>query len=251
MMAFVVGGSGLIGSGIVTALRENDVDVYNFDIVDDGKPNWIKFNCISESDEKMLIDYVRKLKPDIFVNVSYPHTVKWGKAEDSREEFYTNVSMQLSSVCWLAKRVAEEMADLGIRGCIINFGSIYGVNGPDMWIYEGTEKLTAAAYPAVKAGIINFSKYLAVKYGPNGIRVNTISPGGVIDRRNDGIKRDYTNACSLKDKMSEKFLKQYCDNVPLGRMTEVEDVACAALYLMTNTYVTGQNIIVDGGWTCK
>jgi NAD(P)-dependent dehydrogenase (short-subunit alcohol dehydrogenase family) len=119
-------------------------------------------------------------------------------------------------------------------GSIINMTSIYGVVGNDFTIYEGTEIKTAAPYAAIKGGLINLTRYLASAYGKNNIRFNCVSPGGIFDNQNP------------------KFVKAYENKVPLKRMGNPNDIAPVVSFLLSDDskYITGQNIIVDGGWTC-
>jgi NAD(P)-dependent dehydrogenase (short-subunit alcohol dehydrogenase family) len=118
-------------------------------------------------------------------------------------------------------------------GSIVNLSSIYGTVGPDFTIYEGTNMTMPAAYSAIKGGIVNFSRYLASYYGPYGIRVNCVSPGGILDQQD------------------ELFVKQYEKKVPMRRMGLPEDIAPSISFLLSDEtkYITGQNLIIDGGWT--
>ncbi len=124
------------------------------------------------------------------------------------------------------------------RGNIINVASHYGVIGPDPRIYagsmyEGQPINTPAVYAASKGGLVNFTRYLATTLADRGIRANCISPGGVFSGEN------------------ETFVGQYSARVPLGRMGRREELRGALLFLASDasSYVTGQNLIVDGGWT--
>lgn len=118
------------------------------------------------------------------------------------------------------------------HGSIIHIGSIYGLLGPDMRLYKGTGMGNPAAYAASKGGLIQLTRWLATVLAPE-IRVNAISPGGVW--RNQ----------------PESFYNEYIDRTPLKRMASEEDLKGAAIYLASDLsqYVTGQNIVVDGGWT--
>ena len=119
------------------------------------------------------------------------------------------------------------------KGSLIFVSSIYGLVGPDHEIYENQSFNTFPAYAASKAGLIGFSKWLATLSSKNNIRVNCISPGG--------IENNHKN----------DFIKLYSKRVPLGRMGNKDDVTGAIIYLMSDTsrYVTGQNIVIDGGLT--
>ena len=117
------------------------------------------------------------------------------------------------------------------HGSIINIGSIYGLVGPDMRLYEDTDMGNPASYAASKGGLLQLTRWLATVLAPD-IRVNAISPGGV--------SRD----------QPEIFQRRYIERTPLKRMATEEDFKGAVAYLASDlsSYVTGQNIIVDGGW---
>lgn len=119
------------------------------------------------------------------------------------------------------------------RGSIINISSIYGVVSNDPTIYEGTTMLQPPSYSFVKAGMVNFTRYLACYYGKQGVRANCISPGGYFDNQ------------------PEPFVQQYSKRVPVGRMLGNDDIQGATVFLASDAseYVTGHNLMVDGGWT--
>lgn len=120
------------------------------------------------------------------------------------------------------------------RGSIVNISSIYGVVSNDPNLYAGTEMKQPPTYNFVKAGMINFTRYLACYYGKQGVRANCISPGGYFDNQ------------------PQPFLDRYCQRVPIGRMLGNDDIKGAVVFLASDAseYVTGVNLMVDGGWTC-
>ncbi|HPL66333.1 MAG TPA: SDR family oxidoreductase [Smithellaceae bacterium] len=115
---------------------------------------------------------------------------------------------------------------------VINMASIYGILGPDMRLYDGTGMGNPAAYAASKGGLLQLTRWLATVLAPE-IRVNAITPGGV-----------------WREQM-EIFVNRYKDRTPLRRMASEEDLKGAAAYLASDlsAYVTGQNIVIDGGWS--
>lgn len=120
-------------------------------------------------------------------------------------------------------------------GSIVNIGSLYGVVSPDFNIYNGHSEMTnPPAYGFAKAGMIQLTRYLAVYFAGQGIRVNCISPGGL---HSPGMPAD--------------FVANYSRRTPLGRMAGPNDLKGAALFLASDAsaYVTGQNLLVDGGYT--
>ncbi len=119
-------------------------------------------------------------------------------------------------------------------GSIVNIGSTYGVVSPDFTVYDGTEMTSSAAYTAIKGGVINFTRYLAAYFGKHGVRANCVSPGGIFDNQNP------------------IFVKNYEHKVPLKRMGKPSDIAGPVAFLLSDdaAYVTGHNLMADGGWTC-
>lgn len=115
---------------------------------------------------------------------------------------------------------------------IINVSSIYGFAGQKMSLYDGMDYLTPAAYAASKGGLIQLTRYLATVFAPR-IRVNCISPGGI------------------EQNQDENFIKRYEQMTPLARMGRVDDFIGVTHFLSSDlsAYITGQNIIVDGGWS--
>lgn len=118
-------------------------------------------------------------------------------------------------------------------GAIINIGSIYGVVAGDMQIYNEGDRRTPEIYGATKAAVINLTKYFAAYMAPFSVRANCISPGGIFNNQN-------------KD-----FVEKYSAKVPLKRMAKCQEMLSTLDYLMSDdsSYVTGQNILVDGGLT--
>ena len=115
---------------------------------------------------------------------------------------------------------------------IINIGSIYGFLGPDLFLYQGTTMNNPAAYAASKGGLLQLTRWMATVLSPD-IRVNAISPGGV------------------SREQPQDFVDRYVSRTPLKRMGREEDFKGAIVYLASemSSWVTGQNLIVDGGWS--
>lgn len=196
------------------------------------------FSDISITDAKSIDNLLNKImdkfsKIDCLINCAYPKTPDWSaKFEDiPMQSWQENIDCHLNGYFLMSQRTANRMI-LQKFGNIINFSSIYGIVGPNFNIYPDTMTMPAA-YSAIKGGISNFTKYLASYLGKYNIRVNSICPGGI------------------KDVQTEFFITSYESIVPLRRMANVQDIIGPLLFLVSDlsSYITGTNLVVDGGWT--
>ncbi|WP_446787823.1 SDR family oxidoreductase [Macellibacteroides fermentans] len=234
----VTGGSGLIGHYIVENLKENGAITINAEISvkTDLKKGDVNCDITSEKsvDELIRIVINEYGRIDGLVNNAYPRTKDWGAKfeEIPFESWRKNVDMQMNSVFLLSQKVLKHMTKQQ-NGSIVNIASIYGVVGNDFTLYEKYGGTSPAAYSAIKGGIINFTRYLASYYGKNGIRVNCVSPGGI------------------KDNQNASFIERYEEKSPLKRMGRAEEIAPAVSFLLSDdaSFITGHNLMVDGGWT--
>ncbi|MEC7298078.1 MAG: SDR family oxidoreductase, partial [Pseudomonadota bacterium] len=158
--------------------------------------------------------------------------------EDYDPEIWRDVmSVNVDGMFLVTQAVGRQMLAQG-SGSIINLASIYGLVGPDSRIYEGSDYLggpinTPAVYSASKAAVVGFTKWLATHYGDKGIRANCLVPGGVSSGQNGPFQRNYAS------------------RTPMGRMAEADELVGPAVFLASDaaSYVTGQVLAVDGGWT--
>jgi NAD(P)-dependent dehydrogenase (short-subunit alcohol dehydrogenase family) len=152
------------------------------------------------------------------------------------ELFSQMVAVNLTGTFLVTQVIGGEMASRG-RGSVVNIGSLYASVSPDQRFYDHLTGdppfVKTPAYGASKAAVVNLTKYFATLWGPQGVRVNTLSPGGV------------------KASQDERFLVKYGQRVPLGRMAESGDLGGPLVFLASeaSAYVTGINLRVDGGFT--
>jgi len=232
----VTGACGLIGKAIIQSAVEGGAYILAADIRegDIEGAECIHLDVTDESDVRNVLKKVLAEPLDGLVNCAYPRTKDWGnKFEDVNiDSLGKNIDMQLNSVFLCCQIIAESMKK-NKKGSIVNIGSMHGVVAPNFHIYENTGMTSPAGYSIIKSGIIHFTKYLASYYGSTGVRINCVSPGGIFDNQ---------------DKL---FVERYAKLCPMERMGTPEEIAGPVMFLLSDaaSYVTGHNLVVDGGWT--
>jgi len=248
----ITGGAGLIGKSFVTAVVENggtaiiaDIDEISGNKVKDeiskelgtDKIDFIKVDTTSKESIQGMIEVITNKHKviDALVNNAYPRNKNYGnKFEDvTYEDFCENLNLHLGGYFLMSQEISRVMVNQK-RGVIVYIASIYGFMAPRFELYENANFTSPVEYSAIKGGILSLTKYLASYLGKYDIRVNAISPGGVHNNQ------------------PESFIMQYCKKTVIGnRMAEAEDLTGALIFLLSDAsrYVTGQNIVVDGGWS--
>ena len=259
-VAIVTGGAGILGQHFCAGLSESGANVAVVDLqgakaresaktlAERFKIKAIGLACdVSdpESVQAMVAEVINE-----FGEINILHNNAAGKSDDLDaffapfEEYRLDqwrkiMAVNVDGMFLVAQAVGKQMVAQKKGGSIIQTASIYGVMAPDHRIYHGSFYLgrqinTPAVYTASKAAVIGLTKHLATYWADKGIRVNTLTPGGTESGHN------------------EEFKLRYSVRIPLGRMANAVEMVGALLYLASDasSYVTGQNIIVDGGLDC-
>tara|TARA_B100001250_G_scaffold300104_1_gene261805 strand:- start:43145 stop:43954 length:810 start_codon:yes stop_codon:yes gene_type:complete len=251
--ALITGALGGFGSEISLALAELGADLILTDRADcnqaellstinsisDVSVDFIPCDLEDKSSRKELIEWV--IKNSEHLNILVNNAAFVGQSDldgwntdlhnQSLDTWKRAIEVNLTSVFDLTKNLSSKIKSSG-DGSIINIASIYGTNPPDYSLYEGLDMNNPAAYSASKGGLIQLSRWFASTLAPD-IRVNSISPGGV-----------------LRGQHSD-FIQRYIDKTPMARMANNDDIKGVIAFLSTDLsrYITGQNVLLDGGFT--
>lgn len=252
-IVLITGGAGNLGKAMAEALAEEGASIVFLDMNVDQVEALAKeysdrfpanhYGLVVDLADKKAIEAVPELieekygKLDVLVNcaalVGSSGLKGWATPFEEQDinTWEQALEVNLTAPFYLV-RLLQPLLERSQNPCIINVSSIYGVSGQKMSMYEGMGYLTPGAYAASKGGLVQLTRYLATVLAPK-IRVNCISPGGIERAQNS------------------KFVERYENLTPLNRMATEEDFKGVALFLASDlsAYVTGQNIVVDGGWS--
>tara|TARA_B100000902_G_scaffold399286_1_gene469427 strand:- start:2419 stop:3201 length:783 start_codon:yes stop_codon:yes gene_type:complete len=246
----LTGGSGNLGSIYSQYLISNGAIVCNFDltkpdksnIIDEKKYLFLKTDVTKKDEISNSLNLVCEKfgSPSALINNAALDSPPGddekinGPFEDYPEDAWDKVmEVNLKSIFLTCQIVGKEMLKNN-SGSIINISSHYGLISPDQRIYNYKENFNKPiAYSASKSGIFNLTRYLSTYWGPKNIRVNTLTLGGVYDNQD------------------KQFVKNYSNKVPLGRLAEKNEYNGVIHFLISeaSSYITGSNIVSDGGWT--
>ncbi|HET9905592.1 MAG TPA: SDR family oxidoreductase [Anaerolineales bacterium] len=261
-VAVVTGGVGLLGAEFCRTLAESGAAVAVVDLNASASQSVadtltksgyqslavptdiISPVSVNSAVEKIIATFGRL---DILVNSAAldpkfdPDAIKKGITPGAFEDYPLDqwnaaLNVNLTGMFLMTQACAKQMLAQGKNGSIINICSTYGLNGPDQSIYIKDEERVAfkpVYYTVTKAGVLGFTKYLAAYYAGTEIRVNALTPGGVFNNHED------------------YFVKNYSAKTILGRMAKKDEMNGALLFLASDasSYMTGNNLVVDGGWT--
>ncbi len=252
-VAIITGGAGLLGSEHAIALHDYGAKViladYNLEkceaavkILQESGINAVAKFCDvtkKESWETMLIDTIKEFgRVDILINnAGFTNQSKTSGFDASFEDFHLEdwnaiMNVNLTGAFLGCQVVGKQMLENG-KGSIINIASLYGVVSPNHNIYPGTGISQPVAYSVSKHGVVALTKYLATLWASKGVRVNSLTPGGIFNGH-QGL-----------------FLERFKQLNPIGRMSEKEELRGGIVYLASDasSHVVGHNLIIDGGWT--
>jgi len=171
---------------------------------------------------------------DAVVNTAYPRNSNYGRAvEDvTYADFCENVNLHLGGYFLVAQKACQYFREQG-AGTLVNIASIYGVISPRFQIYKDTGMTMPVEYAAIKAAIVHLTSYFAQYYKAHAVRVNAVSPGGILDRQSPAFQAGYRAFTGTRGLLSP------------------DDVSGAVLFLVSDAsrYVTGQNMVVDDGFS--
>ncbi|PIQ84460.1 MAG: short-chain dehydrogenase [Candidatus Omnitrophica bacterium CG11_big_fil_rev_8_21_14_0_20_63_9] len=237
--ALLTGGAGHIGTVIADVLEEAGARVTTLDIQANGRADAIRCDLRDERRTRQAVRtaIARMGQLDILIHcaayVSATKTPGWAVAFKRQTVAAWEEAMRVNlTAAFIMVQEAQRALAASKHGSVILFSSIYGLVGPDWRLYQGTPMANPAGYAASKGGLLELTRYLATTLAPR-TRVNAISPGGIWRSQ------------------PKSFQRRYEARTPLGRMAREEDLKGAVVYLASDlsSYVTGHNLVVDGGWT--
>jgi NAD(P)-dependent dehydrogenase (short-subunit alcohol dehydrogenase family) len=168
------------------------------------------------------------------VNSAYPRSKNWGTVLENltMEDIQEHLKLQLGGAILLSQRIMKHFISQG-HGNFIQLSSIQGIAASKFEHYEGTSMYSSLEYSVAKSGIISMTSWLAKYYKNKNIRVNCVSPGGILDQQPQSFLEKYRNSCTSKG------------------MLDPTDVAGTVLFLLSDKskYINGQNIVIDDGWS--
>lgn len=246
----VTGGAGLLGREFVRAIAEQNAVIVVADInvkaassvaqdIAASHPGKAQAEMLDITDKTSVCSLIDRVKArygriDAVVNNAYPRNHSYGRKleEVTYADFCQNISLHLGGYFLVAQQFSLFFRKQG-GGNIVNMASIYGALAPRFEIYADTRMTMPVEYAAIKSGVIQLTRYFAQYFKADQIRVNCLSPGGILDKQPESFLASYKAFCGAKG------------------MLEPTDLTGALLFLLSDgsRYMTGQNVVVDDGFT--
>jgi len=246
----VTGGAGRLGQTFVNAIAQNggiaiaaDIDFNAAELiaadVTEDSIGCIVAAQLDITSKKSILELIKNVRAqygriDAVVNNAYPRNKNYGnKLENvTCEDFCENVDMHLGGYFLVAQQFCLAFKEQG-EGNLINMSSIYGTLTPRFEVYANTEMTTPVEYAAIKSAVVQLTRYFAQYFKRDGIRVNSLSPGGIFDNQPASFLDAYSKHCGTKG------------------MLDPQDIIGALVFLLSNgsRYMTGQNLIIDDGFS--
>lgn len=245
----VTGGSGLLGGVFCTGIAEEggvaiiaDLDATRGESLamkitaSGGRAEfvWLDITDLASVDALIAGLHARHGRIDAVVNCAYPRNSQWGRPleEITYSGFCENVSSHLGGYFLVAQRFSLYFREHG-GGSVVNLSSIYGTMNPRFELYLGTGMSSSVEYAAIKSAIVQLTRYFAKYFLGDGVRVNTLSPGGILDNQ------------------AQSFVTRYNEHCGTTGMLEPRDVVGTLIFLLSDASrnITGQNITVDDGFS--
>ena len=243
----ITGGAGKLGANLAKILISNGHNVLLGDI---NKSKLLKLQKKINSNslkifntdltktkniDKLIKYSLGKFKIiDAAIHCSYPRSKKWGAKFEKLEQNYLNQDLnnQLGATIIFSQKLMKQFIKQKF-GNLILISSIQGLQSPKFNHYDNLKMSSPIEYSAIKAGIISITKYLSKYYRKKNIRVNCVSPGGIIENQPQIFKKRYKDSCNSKGLLNE------------------EDISKTILFLLSkkSEYINGQNIVIDDGWS--
>lgn len=244
---WVAGGAGYLGQSVVKALHASGAKVLCIDLAERAtafvareKPgDTVEAITFDLNNTELIPSFVREQtslygRPDGLVNLSFGSTAK--TLETLTAQDFDGVNHTgITATFILAREIVPYMGEKG--GSIVLFSSMYGIVSPDGAIYEAPMNKNPIEYGVGKAGIIQMTRYMAVHWARQNVRCNCISPGPF---PNPDVQQQYPD-----------FIERLKEKSPMGRIGIAHEISGPVLFLLSeaSAYITGHNLVVDGGWT--
>jgi len=231
--ALITGSEGQLGQAFVARLKKLGYQVIGFDKGEQINQEII-FRQVDITKQSAINSALDELNLNIDLLINNAGVSVFSPFEDrTEEELDFVIGVNLKGPILMTQAIFNRYFKSQKTGCVVNMASIYGVVAGDMKIYKEGDRRTPEIYGATKAAVISVTQYLAAYMAPYNVRVNSISPGGIFNHQDSD------------------FVQKYSQKVPMNRMGKEQELLSTLEYVISeeSTYVTGQNVVVDGGLT--